>query len=79
MENLGVGWTKITDAGLVHLKELPNLKYLDLRFTRITDVGLGHLKGVKKLENIYLGGTKVTPAGVKGFQQHFPSCNVILK
>ena len=33
----------ITDAGLIHLQELPKLESLDLRMTKVTDAGLVHL------------------------------------
>jgi len=36
--------TQITDAGLVHLKDLTNLEYLDLRETPITDSGVAELQ-----------------------------------
>ena len=35
---------KITDAGLVHLKVLTKLQYLDLRATSITSIGLPDLQ-----------------------------------
>ena len=36
--------TKITDAGLVHLKGLTNLQELDLSRTRTTDAGVAVLQ-----------------------------------
>ena len=36
--------TKITDAGLVHLKGLTNLQELDLSRTRTTDAGVAELQ-----------------------------------
>ena len=36
--------TKITDAGLVYLKGLTNLQYLNLGFTKITDAGVADLQ-----------------------------------
>ncbi len=38
--------TQITDAGLVHLKELTSLEELNLSLTQITDAGVVHLKGL---------------------------------
>ena len=38
--------TKVTDAGLVHLKGLPNLQSLSFMYTKITDAGLAHLTGM---------------------------------
>ena len=37
-------WKKITDAGLVHIKELTKLRELDLRFTKVTDAGIAELQ-----------------------------------
>jgi len=36
--------TQVTDAWLVHLAGLTNLKGLDLRFTQVTDAGLAELE-----------------------------------
>ncbi|MFP6613292.1 MAG: leucine-rich repeat domain-containing protein [Pirellulales bacterium] len=57
--------TKVTDAGLVHLKRLTSLKILDLSNTKVTDAGLVHLKGLTKLEKLSLNDTKVTDAGLE--------------
>ena len=59
-----VGCYKITDAGLVHLKGLTKLEYLNLSYTNITDAGLAHLKGLTKLETLSLSRTKITDAGL---------------
>ena len=37
--------TRITDAGLEHLKGLTKLQWLILQDTKVTDAGLEHLKG----------------------------------
>ena len=68
--------TKITDAGLVHLKGLTNLQTLGLGFTKITGTGLVHLKGLTKLEMLSLYGTKVTDAGVAELQKALPNCEI---
>ena len=63
--------TKITDAGLVHLKGMTNLQVLGLP-EQFTDAGMVHLKGLTKLEALVLGGTKITDAGlvhIKGLTQ----------
>jgi hypothetical protein len=39
-----MGRTQITDAALVHLKGLTNLKGLYIRYTRITDEGVKNLQ-----------------------------------
>ena len=58
--------TKITDAGLVHLKGLSDLRRLDLGYTSVTDEGLTQLKYLTKLETLDLTHTKI---GDKGLAQ----------
>ena len=56
--------TKVTDAGLVHLKGLTKLEFLSLSNTPVTDAGLKHLKELTKLQYLSLSNTKVTDAGL---------------
>ena len=44
LQELYLRCTYVTDAGLVHLKELKGLKILDLRWTKVTDAGVEALK-----------------------------------
>ncbi|NQZ98061.1 MAG: hypothetical protein HRU01_16240 [Myxococcales bacterium] len=60
------------DAGLVHLKGLPNLQTLTLSFTKITDAGLEHLKGLTKLQMPWLTDTRVTEAGIDQLKESLP-------
>ena len=58
---LNLSRSKITDAGLLHLKALTGLQLLGLGTTQITDAGLVHLKGLTNLQTLNLGQTnKVT-------------------
>ena len=61
-----VSWqgTKVTDAGLEHLKGLNQLQYLDLTQAKVTDAGLKNLKGLNKLLHLSLISTGVTDAGL---------------
>lgn len=61
---LNLRGTEITDAGLVHLKEMPQLTRLHLEKTKITDDGLEHLKGLPSLEYLNVYDTAVTDAGL---------------
>ena len=67
---------KITDDGLVHLKNLRRLQLLDLRRNEITDDGLKHLENLHEMEQLILIGTKVTPAGVKELQKKMPNAKI---
>lgn len=67
----------VTDAGLVHLRELSQLRYLDLRSTRMTDAGLIHLNGMASLEELYLPeGVEVADNGAE-MARRLPTLRVI--
>ncbi|MGH7170044.1 MAG: putative Ig domain-containing protein, partial [Gemmataceae bacterium] len=71
---------RITDKGLVHLKDLKELDYLDLRGNDgITDTGLAHLKGLPKLKTLRLLGTRVSDKGAAEFKKARPEVNVVNK
>ena len=64
--------TQISDAGLVHLKNLKKLQTLSIGLTRVSDEGLPHLKMLTGLKGLSLYLTEVsddaggTPAGDAG-------------
>ena len=68
--------TKITDAGLSHLKSLPQLRHLRLEGAAISDAGLEHLKALTQLQELHLEGTQVTDAGVDALQKALPELKV---
>ncbi len=77
--SLSIAGSQITDDGLVHLKNLKQLEYLDLKKnTRLTDAGLTHLEELKSLKQLILIGTQVTPAGVQKLQQKLPNTKIAL-
>jgi len=67
-----VGLTKITDAGLDHLKALTNLEGLDLTATRVTDAGMVQLAKFANLRRLFLRGTHVTAVGIAEIRQALP-------
>jgi Leucine-rich repeat (LRR) protein len=80
LEGLYLGFTDITDAGLVHLKGMTWLKRLSLMNTslaaNITDAGLVHLKALNNLTHLHLEGTKITAAGMAELQKALPNCEI---
>jgi Leucine-rich repeat (LRR) protein len=56
--------TKVTDASLEYLHQLPELRTLSLCNTRITDNGLRHLSGLDKLQKLSLKFCRVTDTGL---------------
>ena len=61
---LNLAGSKVTDAGLAQVGQLPNLRRLHLEKTAVTDAGLAHLKNLANLEYLNLYGTAVTDAGL---------------
>jgi len=70
---LRLGSSNITDAGLVHLQGLAQLKFLILQNARLTDAGLEQLTGLMQLESLFVEGNRVTEAGVR---KSFPNLHV---
>ena len=68
--------TAITDAGLVHLKGLINLKRLILADTQITDAGLVHLRGLKRLQELEVSNTRVTDTALRELQRALPNLRI---
>ena len=57
--------TRVSDAGLEHLKGLTRLQELCLGGTKVSDAGLKHLKGLTQLKTLYLGQTAVGDTGLQ--------------
>jgi Leucine rich repeat len=73
--------TRITDAGLSHLKKMTNLRHLHIRndhksfapgtpapLSTITDAGLVHLKGLTTLWSLHLSDLPITDAGLEAIK-----------
>ena len=76
VEAVGLEFAKISDADLVHLKELTQLECLDLNNTQVSDAGLIHLKGLTKLEWLFLSNTQTSVKGVAKLQKALPNCRI---
>jgi uncharacterized membrane protein len=61
---LDLAGTKVTDAGLTAIQQMPNLQELRLERTAVTDAGLKNLTKLRKLDYLNLYGTPVTDAGL---------------
>jgi serine/threonine protein kinase/Leucine-rich repeat (LRR) protein len=58
------GVKQVTDAGLLHLEGLTNLRYLNMEATPVSDDGLEHLQGLANLAELRLQFTRVTDDGL---------------
>ncbi|MDP7009756.1 MAG: hypothetical protein QF685_00105 [Verrucomicrobiota bacterium] len=69
--------TQISDEGLKHIGNLPNLRKLELgRNKNITDAGVQHLMGLKKLEKLNVSYTRVGDKGLMKLGE-LPSLNYL--
>lgn len=55
---------ELTDEGLVHLKDIDGLIWLNLANTKISDDGLKHLAELKSLKRLHLEKTSIGDAGL---------------
>jgi len=76
LEELHIGGSNITDAGLRHLEGHGALRTINLWRTKVGDTGLQSLPSLPKLEDVFVGETQVTDAGVRTFQAKLPKCQV---
>src|SRR5262249_55266318 len=72
LRSLRLGGTRVTDAGLDHLKGMAALMTLHLDRTGVTDAGLDRLKPLTRLRSLGLFGTQATEDGVKALQEAIP-------
>jgi len=60
---LEVSGTAVTSAGLVHLRGLTNLQYLNLCLTAVSDEGFEHLAGLTRMKRMTVCSSRVTGTG----------------
>jgi hypothetical protein len=64
-----LSFTKVSDADLKGLKDIPGLKTLHLVMTKVTDAGLEEVKNCKNLEELQLTSTVITDAGLNELKE----------
>ena len=65
LEELNLSGARISDEGLVNLRDLTKMKTLDLWGNdAITDKGLRHLASMRRLEQLWLGATEIRGTGL---------------
>lgn len=68
LRRLELSGTAITSAGLIHLKELHNLDWLNVCLTAVDDRGFEHLAGLTKMRRMVVCSSKITGTGFKHLQ-----------
>ena len=64
LQRLELRETRVTSLGLSYLKEMKDLKRLDVNTTTVGNEGLEHIHGLSNLEDLDLQGTRIDDAGV---------------
>jgi sugar lactone lactonase YvrE len=67
LRRLELSGTAITSAGLVHLRELTNLQFLNLCLTNVSDEGFENLAKLTNLRRMTVCSSKVTGTGFRYF------------
>ncbi len=75
---VSLGRSAATDATLIHVGRLTELKMLQLDGTPMSDAGLMHLKGLTGLRKIWLQNTRVTDAGAAALKSTLPRLEIEL-
>jgi sugar lactone lactonase YvrE len=65
LRRLELSGTAITSAGLIHLKELRNLEWLNLCLTAVDDRGFEHLAGMTRMRRLVICASKITGTGFR--------------
>ncbi|MFM9960987.1 MAG: hypothetical protein ACKV2Q_07160 [Planctomycetaceae bacterium] len=73
---LDLSFTRIGDAGLKSVAELPELRHLSLIDSQVTDSGVDSLTRLKHLREIYLAKTAVSAQGAEKLSGQFPMCRI---
>jgi hypothetical protein len=60
--------TRVTDAGLAHLADFPNLRSLNIHGAGISEAGLAHLAYLTNLEVLYFNCAEISGAGLAHIQ-----------
>lgn len=63
LRRLEVSGTAVTSAGLIHLKDLTNLQFLNVCLTAVSDDGFAHLANLTKMRRMTVCASKITGSG----------------
>ena len=64
-QNLSLGRTAVTDAGLKHVTSLTQLEWLDVAYTAVGDEGLACVKSATHLNHLIAEHTRITDAALE--------------
>lgn len=63
LRRLELSGTAVTSAGLVHLKDLTTLQYLNICLTGVSDEGFEHLSNLTRMRRMTVCSSKITGTG----------------
>ena len=74
LERIKLNETAITDAGIVHLRDLPELRLINAQRTAITDAAVPDLAAISRLKELNIAETQIT--SVKLIRSTHPICHI---
>jgi Leucine-rich repeat (LRR) protein len=74
--SINISSTRVTDAGMEHLKGLSSLKELDLSHTGVSQAGVAVLKALTGLQSLELDDTRITDAEVEELRKAMPNATI---
>jgi Leucine-rich repeat (LRR) protein len=77
LTNLNLDWTKVTDEGIQHLRNLKTLTSLNVRNTSVTKIGLGALNGLPLVRIGYGNDMKEVAEQASQVAEWFPDIEVL--
>jgi len=72
LERLKINETAITDAGVTHLRDLPELRMINAQRTALTNAAVGDLAAMRWLRELDIAETRIT--SVKQIRDAHPMC-----
>ncbi len=78
LRRIDLGYTRITDQGLLEIRDLRSVTDLDLRWAElVTDAGITHIKGWKALRRLDLRGTRVSDSAMAVLAANMPALRAL--
>ena len=72
LEDVDVSKTNLDNGDLVYLRELKQLKRLNLVGTQVSDAGIGNLMAMKNLKKVYVWQSSLSPQALEKWKQVNP-------
>jgi hypothetical protein len=77
LHSLTLTGSRVTDAGIPHLLQVPNLSWVNLEGCDVTDKCIPDLIRLPQLKTLFIEDTEITETGARTLKSALPDCVVI--